>query len=286
MKDIVERRLETYNLKTKEDEINALKEITQEILLYSFYKIGMFEKVCFLGGTNLRIIHGLQRFSEDLEFATTKKDTTFDLHSFLNEALVHINAYGYELSVDKKPPIAKTVQGLFLKDNSIKKILTFKFLQDKRAKIKIKVEVDTNPPEGADNTIEYVDFPFDFPVSSHDLPTLMAGKIHALLCRPYCKGRDWFDFLWYMSRKVAVNMTFLENALHQTGPWSKGKPKVDLTFVSTELKNKIDSIDWKDIRADVRRFLSADGAKSLESWGVPLFTSKLPILSHGLTDKH
>ena len=278
MKDIVQRRLETYSLKTRVDELNALKEITQEILLYSLYKVGMFEKVCFLGGTNLRIIHGLQRFSEDLDFATLKKDSDFDLHSFLKEALIHVNAYGYDLTVENKPSATKTVQGLFLKDNSIKKLLTFKFLQDPRAKIKIKVEVDTNPPDGGCQTIEYVDFPFDFPVSSHDLPTLMAGKIHALLCRTYCKGRDWFDFLWYLSQKVSVNLTFLEHALHQTGPWSETKPQVDMIFVATELKRKIDSMDWKDLTTDVRRFLSADRAESLDLWGVPLFTQKLEKL--------
>lgn len=143
MKDIIQQRLEKYNPTSPEDELNALKEITQEVALYSLYKVGFFQNVCFLGGTGLRILHGLDRFSEDLDFSLWRPDTNFKLEDFLDKAMVQMNAYGYDLSIDKKDLNDKSVQSRFIKDDSIKKVLTFKHAQDSRTKIKIKVEVDT-----------------------------------------------------------------------------------------------------------------------------------------------
>jgi predicted nucleotidyltransferase component of viral defense system len=278
MKDIVQKRLEIFNPKNADEEINALKEITQEIALYSLYKIGIFQKICFLGGTNLRIIHGLERFSEDLDFSTMAPDPDFKLLPYLEKALLYMNAYGYELEISGKEKASHAVQNHFLKDNSIKKILTFTHSQDLRTKIKIKVEVDTNPPLGANKTLEYVDFPTDFPVSSYDLPSLMAGKLHALLCRPYPKGRDWFDFLWYSSNNISPNLTFLQNALYQLGPWKNENIILDLDFLKLELRNKIRSIYWKDITSDVRKFLSPTQRESITLWGVAFFNSKIDKL--------
>ena len=211
MKDLIQKKLESYNLTCAEDEMMALKEITQEVVLYSLQKAGFFRKACFLGGTSLRIIHGVNRFSEDLDFSTNSTNNNFDLEYYLNRAMNEMNAYGYDLSINKKDLDDKAVKSRFLKDDSIKKVLTFQYKQDRRQKIKIKVEIDTNPPVGANRAVEYIEFPEDFSIASYDLPSLMSGKIHALLCRPYAKGRDWFDFLWYISNKVSPNLLFLEN---------------------------------------------------------------------------
>jgi predicted nucleotidyltransferase component of viral defense system len=281
MKDIVQKRLEKFNSKTPEAELNALKEITQEIALYSLYKAGFFQKTCFLGGTNLRILHGLDRFSEDLDFSTSKQELKFDLIPYLKEAMVHMQAYGYDLSIGGREKADSAVQSRFLKDDSIKKILTFKHAQDTRTKIKIKVEVDTNPPAGAKTNIEYVSFPMDFPVMSYDLPSLMAGKLHALLCRPFDKGRDWFDLLWYIGNDVKPNLKLLENALYQLGPWKGQDLVINGEFVKAELNSRIKKVDWQSVAHEVRKFLSEERAESLSLWSIDFFLQKIAKMNCG-----
>lgn len=275
MKDLIQKKLERYNLTCAEDELMALNEITQEVTLYSLKKAGFFRKACFLGGTSLRILHGVNRFSEDLEFSTNKFEKDFDLEHYLALATNEMNAYGYDLTINKKDLDDKAVKSRFLKDDSIKKVLTFQYKQDRRQKIKIKIEIDTNPPKGANRVVEYIEFPEDFSVASYDLPSLMSGKIHALLCRPYSKGRDWFDFLWYISNKVRPNLYFLENALYQQGPWKENKMIVNTPFIKQELSKKVNTLNFNDIRDDAQKFLMKENAKSLDLWGINLFQNKI-----------
>lgn len=275
MKDIIQQKLDFYNSESPEAELNALKEITQEIALYSLFKAGFFQNACFLGGTSLRILHGLDRFSEDLDFSLWKPDKNFSLEPFLHKATIYMNAYGYDLSISPRELEDKAVQSRFIKDDSIKNILIFKHVQDTRAKIKIKIEIDTEPPEGANKVVEYVDFPIDFPVSAYDLSSLMSGKLHALLCRSYVKGRDWYDFLWYVSKGIEPNLTFFKNALFQLGPWKGQELHIDEVFIRRELSKKIRSLDWKDVALDVRKFLNETRIESLGLWSVEFFESKI-----------
>jgi predicted nucleotidyltransferase component of viral defense system len=278
VKDILQKKLETYQIKNSDEELNALKEITQEIALYSLYKVGFFRNVSFMGGTCLRILHGLDRFSEDLDFATKKLDTSFRLGPYLEEAVLFMNAYGLNLTISGSDKIDKNIQARFLKDDSIKKVLTFKHVHDSKTKIKIKIEIDTHPPQGAAFAIEYGDFPLDFPVTAYDLPCLMAGKIHALLCRPYTKGRDWYDFLWYLANGVSPNLVFIKNSLYQYGPWKNNPINVDLEFIRQELAKKVIALNWKDVSLDVRKFLNSERAKSLELWSGNFFQKKVSQL--------
>lgn len=276
MKDIIQKRLEThYELKTGDDELNALKEITQEVALYSLYKVGFFEKACFMGGTCLRIVHSLDRFSEDLDFSTRGVAPDFVLDEYLEKAMEVMNPYGYSLSIDTKDLRDESVQSRFLKDDSIKKVLTFKHKQDERQKIKIKVEIDTNPPDGVTEETEFIDFPEDFQVLAYDLPSLMSGKLHALLCRSYDKGRDWYDFSWYIKNNCSPNLRLLENALKQLGPWEGQNIIVDQAFLKNTLIKKINSLNWDDIKIDVRKFLSPEKAQSLDIWSSEFFKSKV-----------
>lgn len=276
MKDIIQNRLDThYDLKSTEDELNALKEITQEVVLYALYKVGFFEKVCFMGGTSLRIIHSLDRFSEDLDFSTRQVDHSFKLEEYLEKALEIMKPYGYGLTIEEKDLKDKSVQARFLKDDSIKKVLTFRHQQDERQKIKIKVEIDTNPPLGAVEKTEFIDFPDDFQLLAYDLPSLMSGKLHALLCRTYSKGRDWYDFSWYIKNNCSPNLKFLENALKQHGPWKAKDIQVDEIFLKNILIKKIKSLDWNDVKKDVRKFLSPQKAQTLDIWSSEFFESKV-----------
>jgi len=284
VKDIIQKRLEThYELNTAEDELNALKEITQEVALYALYKVGFFEKACFMGGTCLRIVHSLDRFSEDLDFSTRKVDLNFKLDEYLEKAMDIMNPYGYGLTIDEKDLADKSVQSRFLKDDSIKKVLTFKHKQDERQKIKIKVEIDTNPPEGAVEKTEFIDFPEDFQILAYDLPSLMSGKLHALLCRTYEKGRDWYDYSWYVRSNYSPNLKLLENALKQLGPWKGEDIQVDEKFLKDALVKKIESLNWEDIKKDVRKFLSPEKAQTLDIWSSDFFKSKVKKMNGVLT---
>lgn len=276
MKDIIQNRLNThYDLKTADDELNALKEITQEVTLYALHKVGFFEKASFMGGTCLRIVHSLDRFLEDLDFSTRKVDPNFKLDEYLEKAMNILRPYGYEFTVDEKDLADKSVQSRFLKDSSIKKVLTFKHQQDERQKIKIKVEIDTSPPLGANDNPEFIDFPDDFQILAYDLPSLMAGKLHALLCRPYVKGRDWYDFSWYVKNNCSPNLKLLENALKQLGPWKGKDIRINEKFLKDTLIEKINSVDWDDVKIDVRKFLSPEKARSLEIWSSEFFENKV-----------
>lgn len=279
MKDIVQKRLDSYNPTNSNEELNALKEITQEISLYALYKTGFFQQASFIGGTSLRILHGLERFSEDLDFSTHQKDENFNLDSYLENAISYMNAYGYDLSIAGGENADKNIKSRFLKDDSIKKILTFQHSQDFRSKIKVKVEVDINPPLGATHKIEYVDFPLNFPVVAFDLPSLMSGKLHALLCRPFNKGRDWFDFLWYITNKTKPNYELLSNALFQLGPWKEKKIKVGEVWIKEELQNKIEKIDWKETSNDVKQFLKPNWIESLKHWNTDFFQDRVKKLN-------
>lgn len=282
MKDIIQKRLEThYELNTAEDELNALKEITQEVALYALYKVGFFERAYFMGGTCLRIVHSLDRFSEDLDFSTRKVDPNFKLDEYLEKAIDIMSPYGYGLTIDEKDLADKSVQSRFLKDDSIKKVLTFKHKQDERQRIKIKVEIDTNPPEGAVEKTEFIDFPEDFQILAYDLPSLMSGKLHALLCRTYGKGRDWYDYSWYVKNNCSPNLKLLENALKQLGPWKGKDIQVDGKFLKDTLVGKIESLDWEDIKKDVRKFLSPEKAQSLDIWSSDFFKSKVKKMNVG-----
>lgn len=142
-------------------------------------------------------------------------------------------------------------------------------------KIRIKLEIDTNPPSGGQNEIKYVDFPFLSPITVQNPATLFAGKIHALLSRSYVKGRDWYDFIWYTARKTPINYHYLEEAVNQSGPHKNEKVQVDRTWLYDTLYKKINSIDWIEARNDVRRFIPIAEQPSIQLWNAEVFLQQL-----------
>jgi predicted nucleotidyltransferase component of viral defense system len=275
MKDVIQKKLEQYSCKTSDDEELALKELTQEVILYALSKTGFFKFAAFQGGTCLRIVHGIDRFSEDLDFCLIKPNKDFDIDSFLNESTALVNAYGYDLSVSGKDKSNSNVRMRFLKDDSLKLHLQLNHHADIKKKIKIKVEIDINPPENATFSPAYVDFPTDFSLTTHDLPTLFAGKCHAILCRDYCKGRDWYDLSWYVAQGTTINYLFLANALNQAGPFQGKKLKINAEWLNKALLARIESMNWKDAIKDVSRFVRADKVDTINLWSTEFFTAKI-----------
>lgn len=273
MNEIITERLSEYNIQTAEEELNALKEVTQEVILYALSKTSFFNRAHFCGGTALRIIHGLNRFSEDLDFSTNTVEEDFQFDDYMNEVLLTLKQYGLDMKV-KKSKDDSFIKARELKEDSSKWTLSFPS-NKKLKKVLIKLEIDTNPPLGAVQSKANLDFPLLHQVKIGSMETLFSGKIYALLCRRFMKGRDWYDLLWYIKKKSNINYELLENALFQMGPYQDKKLKVDRDFVIRELSSKIKAIDWRALRSDVERFLRPEELSTLKIWDEGLFLEKV-----------
>ncbi|MBI3618118.1 MAG: nucleotidyl transferase AbiEii/AbiGii toxin family protein [Candidatus Omnitrophica bacterium] len=280
---IIQDRLGSYKCMSVKEEELALREITQEVALAALSRADFYKAAVFHGGTCLRVFYSLNRFSEDLDFMLKKPDARFMLDAYLKDMAVEFEAYGYKLEVTDRSRADNAVKKAFLKDDSIGKVLQLSHLKADRSarKIKIKIEVDTNPPAGSTFESKFLDFPFAFSVTVQDQSSLFAGKVCALLCREYTKGRDWYDFIWYTSRKTPINFDFLAAALKQTGPWRDQAVVVDNTWCIEQLKQKIRSVDWDKVRADVRPFIDPRELDSLALWGREFFLDRLENYSNG-----
>jgi len=277
---IIRDRLATYGCKSGIEEEQAIREITQELALAALGRTDFFKEAAFQGGTALRILYGLGRFSEDLDFALKRSDPGFAWKVYLQTMSEELSAYGYKIDIQDRATADSAVKKAFIKDDAIGKILNFQYAGKSGVlgKIRIKLEVDINPPDGSEYEIKYLDFPFVSSVVVETLPSLFAGKIHALLCRDYLKGRDWYDFLWYTSRRTPINFRQLSSALSQAGPWKNRGQSVDYDWCVQLLKEKIEGIDWHSAAEDVRRFVPVREQKSLELWNRDLFTGLLDKL--------
>lgn len=279
MIDLIQKRLIEYKVSGPIEEENALKEIAQEIMLFALWQADFFEVAAFQGGTSLRILHRMSRFSEDIDFILREPDPGFSWQPYLDSLARTCNEFGMEPEVLDKNHMDKNVKSALIKDNSIANQLNLGFVNNSSdRKLKIKLEIDCNPPAGSDFDYTYLDFPVDFEVCHQDLSSNFALKTHALLCRHHLKGRDWYDFNWYIAQGVKPNLLLLQNALIQYGPWKGQKINVDEKWLFTELGKKIASIKWQDAAEDVKRFLKPVEQKSLSLWSERLFMSKLKKL--------
>ena len=272
---IIDERLKTYTTNTIEDEEHALKEILQEIAIYGLANANFFDKAIFHGGSALRILYGLPRFSEDLDFLLKSPDSHFKWEPYMDAIIATCKQYGVHPEVTDKSRVNNTVKKMFLKDDSIGKIINLTFMHHPRKKLAIKFEIDTNPPPGSNLDVKFLEFPLDYSVIAQDLSSSFAGKCHALLCREYIKGRDWYDFTWYVAKKIVPNFVFLESALYQQGPWANQKITVTPTWFIEAMQQKIESIDWRKAASDVEQFLNIQDKQSLNLWSIDFFMDKL-----------
>lgn len=270
---VIEERIKEYKPGGKEEELNAFKEIVQEIILSALSRAEFFKYAAFQGGTCLRIVHGLSRFSEDMDFVLLQPNQAFKWSQFFHEIDLEFSGYGFQLEVKDRSKAEDTVKKAFLKEHSFGQILKLIYSRTRSdvQVVNIKLEVDTNPPAGSGYETKVIRFPEPFSIVAQDLPSLFAGKTHALLCREYTKGRDWFDFVWYMSRKTEINLLNLQNALIQQGPWKGKELNIDNRWVSEKLREKIETIDWEIAKRDVRPFLRDRQLRTLDLWDKGFF---------------
>jgi predicted nucleotidyltransferase component of viral defense system len=272
--------LDKYKCKTANDYENALKEIMQEIALLGLWRAKFFEQAAFYGGTSLRILYGLDRFSEDLDFSLLKPQEKFDLAPYLTAIEAELDGLGFNVTVEKKNKIVETaVESAFIKAGTkehLLKISVPKVIAERahtNSILTVKVEVDTDPPPAFDTEAKVLLQPIPFSVNTYQLPDLFAGKLHCVLERKWknrVKGRDFYDFVWYVGRGVPVRIKHLEERLRQSGAWS-GKASLTEKDLIDRLKKKFSELDVDAARKDVLPFLRDPAA--VEIWSRKFFDS-------------
>jgi len=253
MTTVVEQMLSRYPRETDAQTAHAMREVMQEIALAGLNRGGFFEKAAFYGGTCLRIFHGLPRFSEDLDFSLLSADPAFRLTPYFGALLQEFAALGFEVEITEKQKTAVTdIASAFLKKSSS----LYDIKINGQRTLKIKFEVDTEPPQGFLSEQKLLLQPYSFHVNCFALPYLYAGKMHALLFRKWknrVKGRDWFDFEWYVRQSATLNLNHFAQRAKQSGHWHSDALGQE-QFLAM-LKVRIDQLDVESARNDVLPFI-------------------------------
>ena len=275
MNSQIQIMLERYECKNTQQYENALKEIIQEVALSGLSRAGFFNKASFCGGTALRIFHGLDRFSEDLDFSLVEPDDSFDMKIYFDSVQNELLAYGFEMTVEQKEKQnASAIKSAFINGNTQKLLLQITSINPPvqgvvaTQKTRIKIEIDTNPPKGAVYDERYALLPMPYQVKLMDLPSMFSGKIHAILYRDYVKGRDLYDYVWYLQHRVSWNQIFLKNALLQTSS-IENVGQFEREETKALLMKRFSEIDFDSAKNDVLPFLR--NAAATDVWGTDFF---------------
>lgn len=270
--------LSRYNCRSTADYKNALKEIIQEITLLGLWRSKYFEKAAFYGGSALRILYGLDRFSEDLDFSLLKKNKDFSLNDYCKAIEIELKSFGFSVTIEKKKKsVDSNIDSAFIKAGTLQNMImidTPKLTTQKihpQKKMKIRLEVDVDPPQGFQVEAKYLFRPLPFSVNTYCQPDLFAGKLHAVLCRSWgnrVKGRDWYDLVWYVSRDISVHLKHLENRMKQTGNLKKGTCLTE-KILKEMLLEKVKTINFDKAKKDVENLLK--DTSSLKLWSKEYF---------------
>lgn len=273
MNDIYTNMLSAYDLSTDQALRNATFEVNQQVILAGLNHGGFFDKAAFYGGTCLRIFHGLQRFSEDMDFSLLEPTENFDFVQYFQPIIDEFASIGRQVEITKKSKknFGK-VESAFLKDNT--DVYDVSFQTEKS--IKIKIEVDTNPPLLFSTEQKLLLEPRSFMTRCFSLPDLFAGKMHALVYRAWknrVKGRDWYDFEWYVRNRVPLDFVHLQERIKQFNGCVKNKEE----FLD-DLRNRLSSADINQVKADVLPFLK--NPNELEIWSNDYFVQLMGMIKY------
>ena len=266
-----------YNPQNEDETLSALREIMQEVALAGLSRTDFFEKAAFYGGTALRIFYGLDRFSEDLDFSLLQKNPYFSLEPYFSSIVLEFESIGMTVTIKEKDKKTQTnVESAFLKSETIWKELVLEDIVKQAGiqsnkQIKIKIEVDRQPPLGFETEQKLLLRPFSFYVKCFTQPSLFAGKMHALLFRKWkdrVKGRDWYDLEWYIKKGIPLDVNHFLYRARDTGDWQE-EAITDEQIIQL-LKEKINTVSFDSIKQDVSRFIKDD--KVLLIWSSDYFT--------------
>lgn len=277
---IIQQMIDKYNPKTLEDKKHAIKEVLQEVVLAGLSKTDFFSHAAFYGGTALRIFYGMDRFSEDLDFSLLVSDDRFDINKYLKPISTTMNSLGLDFEVTKKEKSSDSnIDSAFIKGNTRETFITiYPSSSDSsqiihNEKIIIKFEIDVNPPLFATTEIKYRLLPFPYQVRVYDKKSLFAGKIHAVIARSWknrVKGRDLYDYIYYLSLNTGVNLKHLEARLKQTKTIEDDAVLTKRLLIEI-LEKRFENIDYEKAKLDVRPFIKDHDR--LELWSNDFFKS-------------
>lgn len=280
---MIKQWIESYQPTTIEETEQALREIMQEVTLAGLYRANFFKYAAFYGGTALRIFHGLDRFSEDLDFSLLEKNPDFDLEPFFNAVIDEFLALGMQVSLKQKVKFnISNIDSAFLKSETLWSELIFEstipqIKLSARPNIKIKIEVDVNPPLNFQSENKLLTKPYSFYVNCFTLSDLFAGKMHALLFRKWkqrVKGRDWYDMDWYIKRGVPLHLDHFLHRAKESGDWVADVITFDQLMELLTIK--INSTKIERAKEDVIRFIQ--NPDDLENWSQEYFLNAIQNL--------
>lgn len=278
MNEAISRMLSRYDCRRVEDYVRALREILQEIALLGLWRSKFYEKPAFYGGTALRTLHGMDRYSEDLDFSLIKPMPNFDLARYTDALQKEIRSFGFDVTVTKREKTAVSpVQSTFLKMDTLKHLLVIEKAEEivrqipRGQALKIKIEVDTDPPPGFDTESGFLLQPIPFSVRVFTLPDLFAGKMHAILCRRWktrVKGRDWYDLVWFAANHPRLHLSHLEQRMIQSSHLKRNENLTREAF--TDLLSKaIEKLNVDQARREVEPFVK--NPEGLKVWSKEFF---------------
>lgn len=259
---MINQWLEEYNILSQEDLLNAKREIMQQVALAGLARGGFFEHASFYSGTALRIFYGLDRYSEDLDFSLNFKDDSFSLEKYVNAIKEEFNILGLDVDINlKQKKGASPVESAFLKENTIWGLITLHEKSRNRTNfpiMKIKIEIDRTPPLLFTTENKILEKPYSFYVSTMTLPSLFAGKIHAVLYREWknrIKGRDWYDFAWYVKRGVPLRLNEFLDRAKNSNHIPESCNDIDIPTFEDLLYQKIETLDIQNAVYDIKSFI-------------------------------
>ena len=278
MHEAIARMLSKYECRGLNDYINALREILQDVALLGLWRAKFFEKAAFYGGSALRILYNLDRFSEDMDFSLLLPLDTFELAGYTAFLQKETAGFGFDVRIERVDKSIQTpVQSAFLKANTQNQLIVIETAEEilqavpKGQLLKIKLEVDTDPPPGFATQTRYLLRPIPFAVRAFVLPDLFAGKMHAILCRRWksrVKGRDWYDLVWYAANHPELHLYHLEQRMRQTDHLRGDAPLTPEKFKELLVK-AINKLDVEQARKEAEPFVKKP--ENLSVWSHEFF---------------
>jgi predicted nucleotidyltransferase component of viral defense system len=278
MNPAIEQMLERYACQTRDDYVSALREILQQLALLGLWRAKFFEHAAFYGGTALRVLYGLDRYSEDLDFSLLEPAPAFSLGPYGDALRRELASFGFDVSFEnRKRNPRSAIESAFLKANTLQQLIVVRAGATATAPVhagevlKIKLEVDTDPPGGFDTESRAVLLPVPFAVRAYSLPDLLAGKMHAVLCRKWktrAKGRDWYDLVWYVGHHPQLRLSHLEARMRHSRDWT-GSASLTRADLLDQLRTAIANLDVGQVRQEMDRYVR--DTSSLTLWSREFF---------------
>jgi len=279
MKAVVQDFIDLRNPKNLQEHDRVLRELIQHIVLLGLWRAGFFEHAAFYGGTALRILHSLPRFSEDIDFSLLEREQDFSLASYMSGLQTELYGFGFEVDIVSSGTRTSPIESAFVKANT-----RFHLLQVKPGSslastvpsnqlLKIKLEVDTIPPGKFETEVLPVLEPIPFYVRTLSLPDLFAGKMHCILFRRWksrVKGRDWYDLLWFLRKRVPLHLAHLEERMRQSGDWQEGR-NISRYDLLRFYEHRVEQVDFSKAAADVLPFIN--DPREIDLWSRDFFSA-------------